>query len=56
MLETRYKVVTLNIVLGLVGGLAGLIMSAVTALFGWYPSFLFERSLVRKLYTDASAL
>jgi hypothetical protein len=53
MLETRYKVVTLNIVLGLVGGLAGVIMSVTAALFGWYPSFLFERSLIRKLYTDS---
>jgi hypothetical protein len=51
--ELRYKVVTFNIILGLVGGLAGVIMSTLTLLFGWYPAFLFERSLVRKLFTES---
>jgi hypothetical protein len=53
--ELRYKVVTFNVVLGLVGGVAGVIMQTLTVLLGWYPAFLFERSLVRKLFTESEA-
>lgn len=49
----RYKVVTYNVILGLIGGLAGVIMHTITMLLGWYPAFLFERSLVRKLFTES---
>ena len=43
---------TFNTVLGLVGGLASAIMTGLTLLVSWYPNFRFERSLVRKLYTE----
>jgi len=39
MTTLRYKVVTFNIVLGLVGGLASVILTALPLLFSWYPSF-----------------
>jgi hypothetical protein len=51
--ETRYKVDTINVMLGLIGGFAGVIMTTVNVLFGWYPAFLFERSLIRRLFTDS---
>lgn len=55
MLETRYKVNTINVMLGLIGGFAGVIMMTINVLFGWYPAFLFERSLIRRLFTDSEA-
>jgi hypothetical protein len=55
LLETRYKVNTINVMLGLIGGFAGVIMTTINVLFGWYPAFLFERSLIRRLFTDSEA-
>ena len=47
---------TFNILLGLVGGVASVILTALPLVFSWYPSFQFERALIRKLYTEHEGL
>ena len=55
MTQFRYHIITVNITLSLVGGTAGAIMFLLHMLVGWYPNFTYRRSLMRKLYTEATA-
>jgi hypothetical protein len=53
MLEARYKILSFNVVLGLVGGTAAAIMQLLRTSTSWYPNFTYKRSLIRKLYTES---
>jgi hypothetical protein len=53
MLEVRYKILSFNVILGLVGGTAAAIMMALRTSTGWYPNFTYKKSLIRKLYTES---
>jgi hypothetical protein len=51
----RYKnVVSFNIVLGIVGGIASVILSALPVLMNWYSSFRYESTLIKHLYTETT--
>lgn len=38
--------------MGLVGGIATAIMTVLHISIGWYSNFTFQRSMIRKLYTE----
>ena len=41
MVEFRYRILSFNVILGLVGGIAGAIMTLLHVTTGWYSKFTF---------------
>lgn len=55
MVQFRYRILSFNVILGLVGGIAGAIMTLLHLSVGWYSNFTFKRSMIRKLYTEEAS-
>jgi len=56
MIEFRYRILSFNVILGLVGGISGAIMTILHISIGWYARFTFQRSMIRKLYTEEASI
>ena len=50
----EWSINSLDIVLGLVGGLAGVIWPMLAMVFGGYETFKFENSLIGSIYPTSS--
>ena len=51
MLETQWTIDSIDLILGFIGGMAGVIWAILAFMLGSYQNFAFENSMIQNFYS-----